>query len=128
MDATPFVDKHNTIDPADPAALTRDELLDVVDSVRDSNFLGCDGGSTIEDCMIDFCDGMTPEWCAFQDPDGTCYVNCAGIADLDGEDIEIALQFEMSSDLKSFSLYAMTIEGEPQTDKFMDEFQLAFGG
>lgn len=123
---TPFADLNNRINPHSPRALTDEELWDVIDSVRDSYFLGSEDGDTIEDCLTDFFDGMTPEWLAFQSPDGTCYVNAAGISGIDDDDTEIALQFEMSDDLRSFSLVAMTVGGVPQTDDFMDEFQAAF--
>lgn len=125
-DVTLFVDFNDRLDPDSPIALDEDELWDVIDSVRDSFFLGNEHGATIDECMTDFFDGMTPEWLAFQDPDGVCYVNCSGISNIDGYDTEIALQFCMSEDLESFSLVAMVVGGIEQTDRFMDDFQAAF--
>ena len=126
MQPTLFADMNDRIDPSSRKALNDEALWDVIDSVRDSFFLGCEDGDTIDDCLTDFFDGMTPEWLAFQSPDGTCYVNVSGISDIDEDDTEIALQFEMSDDLRSFSLVAMTVGGVPQTDKFMEQFQNAF--
>lgn len=126
MGATKFADINDRIKPNKKGALTDEELWDVIDSVRDSYFLGNEDGDTIDDCMTDFFDQMTPEWIAFQAKDGTCYVNCTGISDIDDEETEIALQFMMSDDLRSFSLVAMTVDNVPQTDEFIDEFQAAF--
>ncbi len=126
MGTTLFADINDRISPNKKDALTEEELWDVIDSVRDSYFLGNEYGETIDECMTDFFDQMTPEWIAFQSKDGTCYVNCSGISDIDGEDVEIALQFMMSDDLRSFALVAMTVNEEPQTDEFIEEFQAAF--
>lgn len=126
MAITQFIGLEERMESGRRGALDEDALWDVIDSVRDSFFLGCEEGDTIEECMTDFFDGMQPEWLAFQTDDGTCYVNCTGISDIDGEDTEIALQFQMDDDLCSFSLYAMTVAGVAQSDEFMDEFQAAF--
>ena len=126
MGITLFADINDRINPNKRGALTDEELWDVIDSVRDSYFLGNEDGETIEECMIDFFDGAAPEWIAFQAKDGTCYVNCTGISDIDNEDTEISLQFMMSDDLRAFSLVAMTVDDEPQTDAFIEEFQSAF--
>lgn len=126
MGVTLFADIENRISSDKRGALTDEELWDVIDSVRDSYFLGSEDGDTIDDCMTEFFDQMTPDWIAFQAKDGTCYVNCMGVSDIDNEDVEVALQFMMSDDLRSFSLVAMTVDGVPQTDEFIDEFQAAF--
>ncbi len=126
MAATLFADINDRINQNKKGALTDEELWDVIDSVRDSYFLGNEYGETIDECMTDFYDDMTPEWIAFQTKDRTCYVNCTGMSFIDGEDVEVSLQFMMSDDLRSFALVAMTVDEVPQTDEFIEEFQAAF--
>ncbi len=126
MDITLFEDIENRISPNKRGALTDEELWDVIESVQESSFIGSERSGTIEECMTDFYDGMAPEWMAFQTRDYTCYVNCTGVSEIDGEEMEVALQFMMSEDLRSFALVAMTVDDVPQTDGFIEEFQAAF--
>ncbi len=126
MSVTRFADMEKRINPGRRGALTEEELWDVTESVQSSYFLGSEYGATIDECMTDFYDVAEPEWIAFQTRDFTCYVNCSGVSEIDGEEVEVALQFMMSDDLRSFALVAMTVDDIPQTDEFIEEFQTAF--
>jgi hypothetical protein len=120
------VPSYPCIDPDSSIACTADTLSEVVDSVRHSYFIGGENSGTIDCCMTDLFGGKAPRYEAFQAPDGICYVNCAGRVYVDGTPVKIALQFEMSGDLESFSLVAMSIGGRMQTDEFMENFQADF--
>lgn len=126
MSVSLFADIEKRISPNKRGALTDEELWDVMKSVQDSYFLGNEYGRTIDECMTEFYDGNAPDWIAFQTKDRTCYVNCCGVSEIDGDEVEVALQFMMDEDLRSFSLVAMTVDDEPQSDETMEEFQAAF--
>lgn len=121
MDIIEFVDASLRISPASEHAVREDELLDIVDCLQNSCFLG-DSGATIEERLTTLCDGRHPYWEAFQSRKGPIYVNCRCSAAVGGRDIEIALQFGIGDDKRSFALLAIMLNNRAQPSEYIDEF------
>lgn len=121
MDITEFVDSSLRISPASEYAVREDELMDLIDCLQNSRFLG-DSGATIEERLTTLCDGRHPYWEAFQSRKGPIYVNAKCFATVGGKDVEIALQFGIGDDKKSFALLAIMLNNRAQPDDYIDEF------
>ena len=50
------------------------------------------------------------------------YINCKCSATVGGRDVEIALQFGIGDDRRSFALLAIMLDNRAQTDDYIDEF------
>lgn len=121
MDITEFVDSSVRMPVTSDYAVSEDLLLDITDCLQNSTFLG-DKGATIEERLTALCDGRHPYWEAFQSRKGPIYVNCKCAATVGGRDVEIALQFGIGDDRRSFALIAIMLDNRPQTDDYIDEF------
>ena len=121
MDITEFVDSSVRLSPASEHAVTEDVLLDIVDCLQNSCFLG-DEGATIEERLTTLCDGRHPYWEVFQSRKGPIYINCKCSATVGGRDVEIALQFGVGDDRRSYALLAIMLDNRAQTDDYIDEF------
>lgn len=121
MDITEFVDSALRISPDSEYAVSEDILMDITDCIQNSSFLN-DEGATIEARLTTLCDGRHPSWEAFQSKRGPIYVNCSCTASSGGHDVEIALQFGISDDMRNFALISMMLDGRPQSDEYINEF------
>ena len=121
MDITEFVDSSVRMPVSDENAVSEDALLDIIDCLQNSTFYG-DEKATIEERLTTLCDGRHPYWEAFQSRKGPIYVNCRCSATVGGRDVEIALQFGIGDDRRSFALLAIMLDNRAQTDDYIDEF------
>ncbi len=121
MDITEFVDSSVRMPAGNENAVSEDALLDIIDCLQSSCFYG-DEKATIEERLTTLCDGRHPYWEAFQSRKGPIYVNCKCSATVGGRDVEIALQFGIGDDRRSFALIAIMLDNRAQTDDYIDEF------
>ena len=121
MDMTEFVDSSLRMPAGSEYAVSEDVLMDITDCLQNSKFYG-DEGATIEARLTALCDGRHPSWEAFQSRKGPIYVNCKCTATVASRDVEIALQFGIGDDRRTFALIAIMLDNRPQTDEYIDEF------
>ena len=121
MNITEFVDSSVSIAASNENAVSEDALLDIIDCLKNSCFYG-DEGATIEERLTTLCDGRHPYWEAFQSRRGPVYVNCRCSATVGGRDVEIALQFGVGDDHRSYALIAVMLDNRAQSDDYIDEF------
>ena len=123
--STRFFDPGDRLPDWDENAFTQEELIIMVDMVRESTFSDDHTGKPIDDRLTELF-GFPAEWAGFQGLDGTCYVNAYGAVETDDGRDELDLQFELSDDLTQFTLTAMRINGEEQDERFIAEFEGQF--
>ena len=121
MNITEFVDSSVRMPASNENAVSEDALLDIIDCLKNSCFYG-DEGATIEERLTTLCDGRHPYWEAFQSRRGPVYVNGRCSATVGGRDVEIALQFGIGDDHRSYALIAVMLDNRAQTDDYIDEF------
>ena len=123
--STRFFDPSDRMPTWDENAFTEEELIIMIDMVRESGFSDDHTGASIDDRLTGLF-GAPAEWAGFQALDGTCYVNAYGAIETGYERDEIDLQFELSDDLTQFMLTAMRINGEEQDELFLSDFEGQF--
>ena len=121
-----FMYQDDCISPDSEDAFTREEILEIIELVKESSFRDDESGSSIADRMLEVFGGREPDWSGFQSSDGVCYVNCGGVLSVEKQEMGVVLQFEIAEDMESFILSGMLINGVEQPEGLIEQFEEQF--
>ncbi len=121
-----FVYQDECISPDSEDAFTPEEILEIIELVKESSFHYDESGNSIAERMDEIFRGSKPDWSGFQTEDGVCYVNCGGVMKANGTEMGVVLQFEISEDMESFILSGMLINGVEQPEGLIEQFEEQF--